>query len=349
MNSTRIPDQQVQLADLHPGDILIWEICGAPHAAIYSPVAGKQGEIIHIYINSESKCGIFKTPLGLPLQRLTEDQQVVIIRSTKPNEGEEIAKQAEFWLHQGINFDFARLGNTFYNNAYTHEIPSVEDNIRQYLKYAARRETMPVKSRDFPYYEPSYLALLGLAMLSPKFDTCQPLSWLGMQIMNYAIDTPDRPKGLSCAGFILACIAAVKLKDVVKPVNEKTGWVSLKNSEGEGPSLEDVLVDQSAYNIEKLTELLTPAFANTNPHLPNEGFFDLLMDDTKNWQCMGTLDKTSLRKDYDKDVGRKESAEIKEAIRVNHAAFIRKFPGIFSRANEISGQEEEAPQMYFGF
>ena len=320
MNSTLIPDRQVTVNDLRKGDLLIWTIHGLPHSAIYSPVEGQQADIIHMYINNNRTCGLYKGTLSHQQKTLGDDTPITIIRSTVPHEGEEIAQQAEFWLRQGVKYDIKRFAEAIYKNAHRDEFPSVEDNIRQYLKYAARRETMPIKSHELPYTQASYLALGGLWMMlgSAKNACYGGFSRQGLKLVNYAVDAPDRDKGFNCAGFILATIAAVKLKDEVLPVNEKTGWVSMSEL--------DKVLSEKNIDVERLAAKLTPAIANTHPHLPDgKTFFETLLKDKVNWECLGTLNPKVFRARFNKEAYEEETTRNKDEVRQNHAAFCKKF------------------------
>lgn len=335
MNSTLIPDRKVTVKDLQPGDIIVWEIKGLPHCSIYSPVEGKQADIIHMYINNNNTCGLYKGTLSHQQKTLGEDKPLVIIRSRTPHEGELIAKQAEFWLRQGIKYDIKRFAEAIYNSHHG-DFPSAEDNIRQYLKYASRRETMPVKSRELPYTQATYLALAGLFLVIKNDICCMPVATQGLKLVNYAVDTPDRDKGFYCAGLILAIIAAVKLRDEVKPVNENTGWVSL-------PELDKVLTDKN-FDVSRLTEILTPAIANTNIHLPDKTFFQELLKDQDNWECLGSLDKTIFRIKFDKQAYEREIAELQNEVRQNHGEFRRKFGDkIFGKRGQSTLFREPQP------
>jgi len=120
------------------------------------------------------------------------------------------------------------------------------------------------------------------------------------------------------------------LKDEVLPVDEHTGWVSM-------PELDKVLSEKNI-NVERLTAKLTPAIANTNPHLPDgKIFFQDLLNDEDNWECPGTLDKKVFLSQFDKDTYGREIAKIEDEVRQNHAEFLRKFGGqVFASKQTIT-------------
>ncbi len=345
MISNRTTQDSITLDNLQPGDILSWVIIGTRHFAIYSPVAGQQGDLIHMFFNSRNECAIFKSTISQPLKNLEQGQEITVIRSRTKDEGQAIAAQAEFWLRQGVNYDFSRLGQVLYNNNRDIAEPPIEENVKQYMKYAARRATMPVKSQEFPITNINWLTKLGLFMVGSKY-LCDPISSAGLSVMDYSTATPNRSRGLNCIGLVAIVVAAVKLKDHIGVVTKDTGWLSRENIQ---TAMTEAQLNE--FSIERLSETLTPAIANTHPHLTHgDVFLKNLLDDDEHWQCMGTLDKTSNLKPFNKEAYEAETQALRTTIRDNHAQFVADFKmGIFSRKPEqLSNGKAQAEQPRLG-
>lgn len=345
----------VTIHDLKPGDIIFHEVRGIPHASIFAPIDGEVSDLVHVSY-ATNKSGGIKSTLSRQLQ--TDPKTIVAFRS-KRWDGEEIAKQAEFWIRQGIVFDERRLANSLYDEG--EKAPSLETNIMRYLLCAARRETMPIKVHRYPYNYTDFPTSFSLAMLFPDFEVCRPLSYLFKRTVDYGTSSHNRPKGMSCIMFILFCLAAVALKDEINPVNKNTGWVSLKYSplpadnesefakilrdakeeignHNHGVAGMEALLSEEQmanFNIDRLVEKLTPTIAGFDLHKPSPlDFMHSLLSDKANWECLGTIDKTVL-KEFDKDAYREEQLKIQQETVVNRQRFIEQFSdAIFNHDGE---------------
>jgi hypothetical protein len=349
MHSSTIPQKKVNLNDLQPGDILSWVIMGTRHFAIYSPVEGQQGDLIHMIYNSHNECACFKSTISQPLRNLQEGQDITVIRSQNKEEGLAFAQQAEFWLRQGVNYDFSRLTQVLYNNNHGVTSPPREDNILQYLKYAARRETKPVKSSGFPITNINWMTKVGLFFVNTS-NLCDPIPRWAMRVVDYSVNVPDHSRGLNCIGLIAAVIAAVKLKDEISAVNEETGWVSIKHTHLTENKLDDTIdrpglhsvmnkKQLSQFSIERLAEILTPAIAKTSPHLTHsDDFLKNLLDDEDHWLTT-TLDKESALKPFDKAAYDAETQQLRQTISRNTETFVSTFGrGIFDKKQDLESR-----------
>src|SRR3990167_615480 len=189
--------KQTTIHDLLPGDIFVFNYYGVPHAGIYAPTPGGQGDIIHMYFDKD-RTGAIKSTLS---KLLLSGSEVYIFRNKKLD-GEAIAAQAEFWLNQGIEYEKPRLAKSLY--AYTDEEGSEDYNILKYLLIAARRETMPIKTHQFPCPPGSKIGDIGLLMLLPDFTYCRPLSYVGSRFAMVEDGNPERPRGMTCITFVLS-------------------------------------------------------------------------------------------------------------------------------------------------
>lgn len=351
MLSNRIPQENITLQSLKPGDIVSWVILGTRHLAIYSPVEGQQADLIHMFFNARNEARIFKSTISQPLSTLAADQEMTVIRSRIKDEGLAIAAQAECWLRQGVNYSFNRLARVIYDHNHDVEAPTFAETLSQHLKYAARRATMPVKAPSFPVTQMNWMTKAGLYMVGTG-TACGPVSRWGLHLVDYSIATRDQAKGLTCIGFIVAVIAAVKLKHEIGTVTKDTGWVSLKNKSRHerasadfqallsdasyaGPALDELMTDEQIRNFsfDRLASILTPAIAKTHPHLTHsEDFFTNLLNDQDNWRCMGHLDKKSELKPFNKQAYEAEMKSMRDQMSEGHANFVAGFGvGIFAR------------------
>lgn len=354
MQSTAILPQSPTIHDLRPGDIIIFNVHGVHHAALYSPVEGEQGDLIQMTYDTE-RSGAVKSTLS---KQLLIGKDVYAFRSkSKWINGEELAAQAEYWLRQGVVFDERRLARSMHDYSGLPE-KSEEHNVFQYLKYAARRDTAPIKVHHYPYNYTSYMAGTALAMLFPDYTYCRPLTYFFAKAVDYTTSSYDRPKGMNCIMLVVLSIAAVALKEEIKSVNAETGWVSLRYStmpdyndldffktlgqvkeelgidDYDAPGLETLFTDEQLeqFDIERIKEKLTSAVVKLNPQQPSpENFLQNLREDKENWESLGVLDKTVI-KTFDKAAFGREVLAIKAQIEVNRKAFIAQFgPDIFNR------------------
>ena len=346
---------KISIHDCCPGDMVFFDVFGVPHVSIYAPKPGCQGDLIQMSYGA-TRSGAIKSTLS---QQLKTQKDVVVYRS-KLLDGAAIADQAERWLRQGIVFDEVRLVNSIYD----YETPktSVEHNVLEYLKYAARRNTLPIKVHQYPYNYTSWVTSLGLGMLFPDHQYSRATTYLFSHLAKYGTDSPDRPKGMSCVIFALLCIAAVALKDEIAPVTAETGWASLKysslpadddsefsatlhavkgvldNKGIEGPGLQDVMTDEQReqFNLERLIHKLGKSLAALNPHEPRpEDLIQALANDADHWESIGFVDNTILKK-FDKVAFSEESDAIQKEIEVNREAFYQTFGAdIFNRDPDI--------------
>lgn len=321
--------------DLRRGDIFVFDFYGVPHAGIYAPTPGGQGDIIHMYFDND-RTGSIKSTLS---KLLLSGSEVYIFRNKKLD-GESIAAQAEFWLNQGIEYEKPRLAKSLY--PYADTVYSEDYNILKYLLIAARRETMPIKTHQFPCPPSSKIADAGLTMLLPAFNYCWPIPYVGSKLAMYDSKNPDRPRGMTCITFVLACIAAVALKDEIQPVNAKTGWVSLKHGD-KHPGLQDLFTDESLKNldVDRIKKKLTPLIFTLDPHNPSpHEFYDGLRNDADNWEFVGAVDKTIV-KEFDKQAYRQEQQSLVANIKANRQKFIETF------GEEIFNRHADRPARRF--
>ncbi|HTM63474.1 MAG TPA: hypothetical protein VL360_03110 [Gammaproteobacteria bacterium] len=340
-------DKLTTIHDLRPGDIFFFNFAGVPHTGIYAPSPGKQGDIIHMYFD-KTRAGAIKSTLS---KILLSGKEIYIFRN-KNLDGNAIAEQAECWLNQGVEYSKSRLAESIY--PYSDEKKSEEYNILKYLLIAARRETMPIKVHQFPYHPDSNITNIGIVMLLPDYTYCRPLSYLGAKLAQYDTSDPDRPKGMTCVAFVLSCLAAIALKDEIKPVSAETGWASIKHSD-KYPGVQHVLTDDELINFDydRLRHKLTPAIAKLDPHKPSPyEFYDAVRNDESNWEFIGTVDKTIVKK-FDREAYRQEQAELEAAIKINRQKFLDTFgEEIFNRNPErqhrqfsiFNGTQQESVQ-----
>lgn len=330
--------KQTTIHDLLPGDIFVFNYYGVPHAGIYAPTPGGQGDIIHMYFDKD-RTGAIKSTLS---KLLLSGSEVYIFRHKKLD-GAAIAAQAEFWLNQGIEYEKPRLAKSLY--AYTDEKAAEDYNILKYLLIAARRETMPIKTHQFPCPAGSKIGDIGLVMLLPDFTYCRPLSYVGSRLAMVEDGNPERPRGMTCITFVLSCLAAIALKDEIQPVSAQTGWISLKHSD-KHPGLHDLLTEEEAINFDvaRLRNKLTTALSNLaklDPHNPSpDEFYNAIRTDEENWEFVGSVDN-AIVKEFDKQVYHQEQQTLKVNIKANRQKFIDAF------GEEIFNRHPERPHRHF--
>ena len=264
------------------------------------------------------RSGAIKSTLTRQLQTMKKTLTVHVVRS-KSIDGAAIAAQAEFWLRQGVSFDERRLANSLLQFSHPDTFPShsTELNVLEYLKFAARRETLPTKSKIFPYNYSSILTLIGILLNLPDYHISNSLSSFGQKLIKIGVDKVDRPRGFTCAGFVLACIGAVALKDEIAAVTGETGWASRKDARRAAAGkrivielqckkfnaklvariitdqgLHDMLTKEQLerFDVQRLAKKLTPLLANLNPHQPSvEMFFHAITTDPDNWEYFGCM------------------------------------------------------------
>jgi hypothetical protein len=234
------------------------------------------------------------------------------------------------------------------------ETRSREFNMLQYLKYAPRRETNPIKIHHYPYTHTSYMTGVGVGMLFPDYFQSSYAAPLFAKMAQYGRENADRPKGMTCVMFVLSCLAAVAFEREVRPVSDKTGWVSIKYSslpadksselyavlsrvkaeiqapECEGPGLQDVMTGD--FDMDNLVEKWGASLADINPQraFPRE-FFQALMKDEVNWKRLGAVDKTE-RHEFDRERIHEDGCKIRMNTVKNLTDFVGKFGvGLFNR------------------
>lgn len=315
----------ISFADLLPGDIFAFSFHGVPHTGIYAPKEGCQGDIIHMYFDKE-RMGAIRSTLS---KILLMNHDVYIFRH-RQLDGAALAKQAEHWLEQGIEYSKPRLAESLMET--TDAEAADEDNLLNYLLIAARRETIPVKTHQFPCPPTSRIADIGLTMLLPDFIYFRPQLYIGAMLAMYGANNPDRPKGLTCIAFVLSCLAAVALQDDIAPVNAMTGWKSRKD-------FTEAEIQQ--FDFARIREKLSPSIAKLNPHKPSPyEFYHILNTDETYWQKIGVMDKT-ITKTFDKQAYQQEQVALIEKIKENRAQFLRTF------GEKIFNRDPDRPYRHF--
>jgi hypothetical protein len=317
---------ETTIHDLQPGDIFIFNFYGVPHAGIYVPTPGGQGDIIHMFFDGD-RTGATKSTIS----KLLKDGKDVYMFRHKKIDGEAVAAQADFWLNQGIEYSKSRLARSLYD--YGDDESTEEMNILKYFLFAARRETAPVKSHIFPCEPTSKITDTGVGMLLPDYTYCRPLTFVGANLAMYGAKDRSRPKGLTCITFVLACLAAVALKDDVTPVNGKTGWVSLKHGTDE-LGIQDIFTNDQIANCNPVTvrEKLSPEFTKMDPHKPSPfEFFEMLKNDTSRWRLLGRLNN-AIVKPFNQQAYHAEKIQLAKNIKANRQKFVETFgEAIFNR------------------
>jgi len=229
-----------KISELRRGDIILVRHNGKPyHVAIYSPNPAYIGDVIRMgsgfkrtgalrgTLTSTYRLHAGLNKAGNFFNVYTNTLDIQVIRHKTLNE-EEIARQAEYWMLQGAVYDEKRLADTF--DDYQDISPKAQtSHVFEYLKFAARRHTAPIKVPVFPYTMTSFLSGFSSFFLAPSLNLPQWLTNLALNIIRYATSDKERVKGFNCVGFVLAVMGAVALKDEIQELNPEKGWVSLKN------------------------------------------------------------------------------------------------------------------------
>jgi hypothetical protein len=363
----------VSISDLHRGDIIIVKFNGVPyHAAIYAPDSEHIGDIIHACsgfkrtgVTRGTLANLYHLHQGLNNAgnffksgpRNTVELQV--FRSKIIN-GEEIANQAKSWLMQGVPYDERRLADTVQDDARNYDTSRDAQlaNTFEYLKYAARRDTAPIKTPFVPYTGASISSIFGSFLIAPPLYLPRFLVNFGIGLMKSGTNQDVRVKGFTCAGFVLSCIGAVALRDEISPISRESGWVSLKygsapedtssnyasawqraqETRGEHarsrPGLHQLLSAEQIRNFdpERLIRKLS-FLSNLHPHHPStRAFNEGLQSDTDNWESIGQLQEiklgsqpTTVNKPFNKANYEAEKRLDRELAHTNHQQFDRDF------------------------
>lgn len=353
----------VQISQLKRGDIILIREKGKPfHAAIYAPDPRFTGDIVHMGVGFK-RSGAIRSSFTNIYRSFQEINRVIpnvfdvqVIRSKKLT-GEDIALQAEYWMLQGVIYDEKRLADTIEEDEIRHDtsIEAQTVNIFEYLKFAARRKTAPIKTPYFPHAGASFFSVIG------TFFQGTPLNWFktvrnfGLRLIRYGTNYDDLPeeriKGFTCVGFPLAVCGAVALQDEIQEVAPGS-WVSLKyggspeNKEsnyakalrvmqtkkgiegdiGTRPGLHTLLTSDQIqnFNIARLQKKLG-ILALQHPHKPNlNTFVRLIHEENDDWENLGILDTDKLyetKATFDKKAYRAERKSILQEVQKGHQQF----------------------------
>ncbi|WP_028388015.1 hypothetical protein [Legionella fairfieldensis] len=365
----------INITELQRGDIIIVMHNGTPyHAAIYASNPEYIGDVIHA-CSGFKRSGVTRGTLahlyhlhhgmnkaGNFFHLSQKNTLEIHIFRSKTLSGEAIANQAERWLLQGVTYDEKRLADTV-ENCNEHQKISREVqilNVFEYLKFAARRETAPIKTPFFPYPGASVSSVLGSFFVAPSLNLPTSVVNVGLKLMKKGANYDGRVKGFSCAGFVLACIGAVALQDEISPLTPQRRWVSLKY--GKSPqdpdtsyakawqclkdSLGELKYEQSQsgldtllseeqiqqFDIDRLINKLS-FLANLHPHHPSiRAFIEGIQSDDENWQNLGSLNEIKMNNQYrvvsrpfTKKDYKEEKAIDMEIIKTNHHQFGRQY------------------------
>ncbi|WP_419420250.1 hypothetical protein ACNVED_02835 [Legionella sp. D16C41] len=380
----------VEVTNLKRGDIIIIKFNGVPyHAVIYAPNPEQIGDVIHMGYGLK-RSGLIRSTLAHtiyfhhelkntgnlfhPWQKNKIETQVI---RSKTLSGEEIANQAECWLKQGILYDEKRLMDALINKDKDPDtsIEAQANNVFQYLKFAARRETAPIKNPIFPHPISSFAAGIGVILTIPSYNLYKPFIKLGFHLMDKGTAYEGRPKGFSCAGFVLACIGAAALKDEIKAITPEGGWVSFKHgsmpedkksnyainlqkisnnlnaNNTKHPGLHTLLSEEQIknFNIDHYTHKLTPFLANLNPQRPSiKSFMAGIEKDKENWEDLGPLSEIKLGKTilstskvFNKEEYKVENKKLLQDIKENREQFKKDF------GNSAFQHEKYSPPSFF--
>ena len=304
------------------------------HAAIYAPDREHVGDIIHA-CSGFKRTGVTRGTLA-NLYHLhhglnnagnffkSGPKNSVELHVFRPNilRGEDIAIQAASWLIQGVPYDERRLADTIQDNDRHYDTTRDAQiaNTFEYLKYAARRNTAPIKTPFVPYTGASISSIFGSFFTAPPLNLPNYLVNFGIGLMRRGTNQEVRVKGFTCAGFVLSCIGAVALNDEISPITPETGWVSLKYGtapddmssnyarawqcaqETRGaharprPGLHHLLSPMQIRNFDPDRLIRKLSFlANLHPHHPStRAFNEGLQGDTDNWGFIGQLQAPGL-------------------------------------------------------
>ncbi|MFT4060277.1 MAG: hypothetical protein QM652_12100 [Legionella sp.] len=363
----------VDITEMKPGDIVVIMHNDKPyHVAIYAPSPMLIGDVIHMGVGFKRSGAIRGTLAGLcnlhtelsnTGNRWNFGQKntlkVRIFRS-QDIDGGKIARQAQVWASQGVIYDEKRTMETVQNNDRHYELSEKAQtiNIFQYLKYATRRKTAPIKAPLFPNPVASFSAGFGSFFMAPSLNLPNSLTKLGFNLIKKGTRDENRPHGFSCAGFVLACIGAVALEDEIGCVNPEIGWASLKYGKGPGdtngpyaqawqqvqqamdireasqPGLHELLTHEQLANfdLQRLKKKLS-FLANLHPHHPSiRTFLEGITQDKQKWQDLGELNQIALggraspgSKPFNAKAYQAEKKVFLDEVRFNHQKFGRQF------------------------
>ncbi|KTD35164.1 hypothetical protein Lnau_1835 [Legionella nautarum] len=357
-----------KISELKRGDIILIRHNGKPyHVAIYAPNPEYIGDVIHMGTGFRRNGAIRSTleylynlhaglnATGNFFNLYSNTLDVQVIRS-KTLDGEEIAQQAERWLLQGVIYDEKRLANTLEENETLPDTsPEAQTvNVFEYLKFAARRNTAPIKAPFFPYTMASFLSGFSSFLLAPSLNLPKWIMSLALTFIRYGTNYEGRAKGFNCAGFILAVVGAVALKDEIQELSPENGWVSLKYgsspenkesnyanalktvqekkgvSEGLAPGLHTLLTEEQIqdFDIERLKTKLG-GLALLHPHKPHlNSFTEQILQNEECWDDLGLLGEhelatevSNLSKPFDKEEYRAEKKSDFQKTQENHQQF----------------------------
>lgn len=357
-----------QISELKRGDLILIRHNGKPyHVAIYAPNSEYIGDVIHMGTGFKRSgairgtlanlytlhAGLNKTGNFFNLYSNTLDAQV--IRSKTLN-GEDIAQQAEHWLLQGVIYDEKRLADALEENEQDPDTsPEAQTtHVFEYLKFAARRNTAPIKTPFFPYTMASFLSGFSSFFLAPSLNLPQWLMNLALRFIRYGTNYTGRAKGFNCAGFVLGVVGAVALKDEIQALSPENGWVSLKYGDspedkesnyakalqtaqekkgiqgGLSPGLHTLLTDEQIqeFDIERLKTKLG-GLALLHPHRPHLNMFtEQILQNDEYWEDLGLVGEnelatevSNLSKPFNKEEYRAEKKCDFQKIQENHKQF----------------------------
>ena len=363
----------VSISNLRRGDIIIVKFNGVPyHAAIYAPDPEHIGDIIHA-CSGFKRTGVTRGTLA-NLYHLHQGlnnagnffksgpRNTVELQVYRPKtlSGEEIANQANKWLKQGVPYDERRLAITIQDDERNYDTSRDAKiaNTFEYLKYAARRNTAPIKTPFVPYSGASISSVFGSFFIAPPLYLPRFIVNFGIGLMMRGTNHEPRVKGFTCAGFVLSCIGAVALQDEISPISRESGWVSLKYGSvpedmsssyarawrhaqelrGEhaksSPGLHHLLSAEQMrdFNLDRLINKLS-FMSNLHPHHPStRAFNEGLQSDTENWEAIGQLQAlrlgpqpTMVSKPFSKANYEAEKRLDRELAHTNHQQFARDF------------------------
>jgi hypothetical protein len=360
---------------LERGDIIIIEhhnpntgSINPYHSMIYAPNPNYVGDVIHMGCGFKRSGAIRSTlaqtvrlhnmlnDTGNKFNYETPNQTKIHVYRIRSGIGEAIAQQAEFWMLQGVLYDEKRLVDTVENNArhYDTSIDAQTVNAFEYLKYAARRETAPIKTPLFPHSVSSISSGFGGFCMAPSLNLPNSVTEFGYKIIKSGTDYAERPKGFSCAGFILACVGATLLREEIQPIRAELGWVSLKYGKGpqnghtpyahswnkvqerisiqektEIPGLSSLL-DEKTFDLKRILKKLS-FLAYLHPHHPSVKAFYEGINQAEDWKYIGNIDITSLAISFNKKNYENEKSLDLAQIRQNHQSFGKSYPQAFRK------------------
>lgn len=317
----------LSIDDLQPGDILIHTVEGrAYHAMLYSPIESEVSNIIHMGYGSQ-RSGLIKSTLNRIMMNTPRGHAIQVIRSNTLD-GKQLAAQAEHWLRQGVAYDELRFVKMIEREYYQSPETSVTTNVRHYLKYAARRETMPMKpAEEYPYLHSGMFVVFLCGIIHPvsKFPLLLPFYLMLLRLLT---NVENRPRGFTCIGLILAVVGAVALRDEVEPINEQSGWNSIKHA---ATPFDSSLIP--------MIEKLSPSIAEINPQFGSvQQFFDATMVDRDHWNHLGVLTKDVPLTFFYPSKYREEKQRIERAVQINRKVYDEQFKSATTKCVSFSKQ-----------